>query len=231
MRVTVRFSDAIAHVLAKNTEAVFLEAGPRATCCTLARQQIQDTGRYPAIPSIGDGHEPETEDRDLITALGELWKAGLEPDWNVLYRDEQRNIVALPSYPFERKRHWIDAVVTIKQQPNVIAALDSVGITGSVDVKAEEAASTPQSDESQEDPVTAAIKKMVAEALGTSAASLDADATFLQLGMDSLFLTQMSQRLKTLFGVSVSMRHLMRTYSTIAKLSEFVTREKSNNAG
>lgn len=224
MRVTVRFSDAIAYVLANNTEAVFLEAGPRATCCTLARQQAPDQLRYPAISSLGTGHEPETEDRELIKALGELWKVGVEPDWNAFYRAEQRRIISLPTYPFEKRRHWIDPVVIMKQPQAAIYGSDSPATIATVGAQLEDKqTSETKADEIPEDPVTAAIKKMVADALGVPVVSLDGDATFLQLGMDSLFLTQMSQRVKTLFGVSVSMRHLMRTYSTISKLSTFVT--------
>jgi acyl carrier protein len=42
------------------------------------------------------------------------------------------------------------------------------------------------------------------------------------MGLDSLFLTQLSQRLRSKFNVTVSMRQLMRETTTINKLAEFI---------
>ncbi|MEZ0109840.1 3-oxoacyl-(acyl-carrier-protein) synthase [Catenulispora sp. EB89] len=44
----------------------------------------------------------------LVAALGRLWLAGSRIDWKALHRGAGRR-VELPTYPFQRKRHWIDA--------------------------------------------------------------------------------------------------------------------------
>ncbi|HEV7216780.1 MAG TPA: polyketide synthase, partial [Chloroflexota bacterium] len=44
----------------------------------------------------------------MLTALGQLWLTGLPIDWPRLHRHEQRAHVVLPTYPFERQRHWVD---------------------------------------------------------------------------------------------------------------------------
>src|SRR5690606_6156209 len=41
--------------------------------------------------------------------LGELWLAGVAVDWQAIHGDEERRRVVLPTYPFERKRYWIEA--------------------------------------------------------------------------------------------------------------------------
>ena len=33
----------------------------------------------------------------------------LPVDWNAYYANEQRRRVSLPTYPFERKRYWVEA--------------------------------------------------------------------------------------------------------------------------
>ena len=44
----------------------------------------------------------------LLSALGALWLAGAQPDWTALHEGERRQRVSLPTYPFERKRYWLD---------------------------------------------------------------------------------------------------------------------------
>ena len=45
-----------------------------------------------------------------LHALGKLWVAGCTVHWKSLYKNERRQRVRLPTYPFERERFWIDPV-------------------------------------------------------------------------------------------------------------------------
>lgn len=45
----------------------------------------------------------------LLTALGELWLSGMSIDWSKFYGKAKRRRLSLPTYPFERKRHWVDS--------------------------------------------------------------------------------------------------------------------------
>jgi polyketide synthase PksN len=45
--------------------------------------------------------------KDLLELLG-LWVRGLELDWRAVYGDAKQQRVALPGYPFARKRYWVD---------------------------------------------------------------------------------------------------------------------------
>lgn len=45
----------------------------------------------------------------LLESLGTLWLAGVALDWRLVYRGERRRRVPLPTYPFERRRYWIEA--------------------------------------------------------------------------------------------------------------------------
>ncbi|HET9576176.1 MAG TPA: acyltransferase domain-containing protein, partial [Usitatibacter sp.] len=99
LRETVRFSSAL-RTAAEATGAMFLEVGPRATLTTLARQH---TG-VRATASLGEvcAAEPAM----LRLAAGRLWTAGFALDLEHLDRRSRKRRVALPSYPFERRRHW-----------------------------------------------------------------------------------------------------------------------------
>ena len=43
-----------------------------------------------------------------LTDVGQQWLAGAEIDWVALFRDAHPRRVPLPTYPFERTRHWIE---------------------------------------------------------------------------------------------------------------------------
>src|SRR6185295_16318447 len=112
LRRTVRFADGLA-TLAGDGEATFLEVGPGRSLSTLVRRHPATAG-FPALPPLGGagGSEADAAEREpalCLGALGRLWVSGVEVDEGALFRSEQRRRVTLPSYPFERRRYWIEA--------------------------------------------------------------------------------------------------------------------------
>ncbi|HEX6097852.1 MAG TPA: beta-ketoacyl synthase N-terminal-like domain-containing protein [Thermoanaerobaculia bacterium] len=88
----------------ESPSAVLLEVGPGRTLSALARHILG--GDRTIVSSLGDpGHEQE----QLREAVARLWTAGVGIDWRGLHADARRRRVALPTYPFERQRCWIDA--------------------------------------------------------------------------------------------------------------------------
>ena len=59
---------------------------------------------------------PDGEAEWLVAALGRLWLEGSQIDWKALHQGSGRR-VELPTYPFQRKRHWIDAEATSQAAP------------------------------------------------------------------------------------------------------------------
>jgi acyl transferase domain-containing protein len=47
-----------------------------------------------------------------LAKLGRLWIAGAEIDWAALHAGERRLRVPLPTYPFERRRYWMQSEMT-----------------------------------------------------------------------------------------------------------------------
>jgi acyl transferase domain-containing protein/acyl carrier protein len=52
--------------------------------------------------------DPETAE-SLLADLGRLWTRSAAIDWPRLHAGERRHRVPLPTYPFERRRYWIEA--------------------------------------------------------------------------------------------------------------------------
>jgi acyl transferase domain-containing protein len=44
----------------------------------------------------------------VCALVGRLWLASVSPEWQALHQGRDRRRVALPTYPFERRRHWIE---------------------------------------------------------------------------------------------------------------------------
>ena len=42
----------------------------------------------------------------MLTTAGRLWLAGVGLRWKRLYTGQQLQRLGLPTYPFERRRHW-----------------------------------------------------------------------------------------------------------------------------
>lgn len=113
LRHTVRLSDGIEE-LAQDGGRLFLEVGPgRGLSALLLRHPaIRETRRVvPTMPAAGhEGVGREGDVATLLDALGRLWLGGLPIDLaRGPYRDRPRRAVALPAYPFDGQRHWIDA--------------------------------------------------------------------------------------------------------------------------
>ncbi|MEU8207929.1 type I polyketide synthase [Micromonospora sp. NPDC049044] len=106
LRQPVRFAQACQ--TAAETGAVLLEVGPGRSLTQLARQTVaKSTATIPSLGRVG-GNQPDGQ--SLAQALGQLWAAGATIDWAALHAGERRRRVALPTYPYERTRYWIDSV-------------------------------------------------------------------------------------------------------------------------
>ncbi|MGH9336436.1 MAG: acyltransferase domain-containing protein, partial [Vicinamibacteria bacterium] len=108
LREAVQFSKGIATLWSK-PDRILLEVGPGATLRTLAKQQAAGDASRVAISSVRGPRDTETDLDFLLGALGQLWVAGASVDFEGFHRGEKRRRVAIPTYPFEREKYWIDA--------------------------------------------------------------------------------------------------------------------------
>jgi acyl transferase domain-containing protein len=106
LRQTVQFHAGMEALLAK-PDRIFLEVGPANALTTLAHALNTKERAVIAIPSMRHPYDQETDESFLHRAGAHLWAHGAVDDWLSLYRGEFRMRVPLPTYPFERQRHWI----------------------------------------------------------------------------------------------------------------------------
>lgn len=111
LRQTVQFHPGM-EALLSNPDRIFLEVGPANALTTLAQALITKEREVTAIPSMRHPYDQETDESFLHRAAARLWAHGAVNDWLPINRDELRARVPLPTYPFERQRHWISPPVS-----------------------------------------------------------------------------------------------------------------------
>jgi phthiocerol/phenolphthiocerol synthesis type-I polyketide synthase E len=107
LRQTVRFGQGV-RTLLEDPSRVLLEVGPGRTLGSLARLQVERGQPTVVLTSMRAPREPGSDLCFALTTLGRLWVAGVALDWRKLSEGEARRRVVLPTYPFERKRHWLE---------------------------------------------------------------------------------------------------------------------------
>jgi acyl transferase domain-containing protein len=108
LRRPVRFGDCVAALLAEGAWAL-VECGPGRQLANLARMQVaKGTPEQRALVPLGSlpgPGEPGGDLAALLTTAGALWCAGVGVRTGSAPAARR---VPLPTYPFERRRHWVD---------------------------------------------------------------------------------------------------------------------------
>jgi phthiocerol/phenolphthiocerol synthesis type-I polyketide synthase E len=100
LRQPVRFAPAVAALLAE-PRRLLLEVGPGTTLTTLVRRGGEARDRI--VPSLPHPQDAETDTQAILGAAGRLWLAGVP-----LVAAQPGRKIALPTYPFEGERYWIE---------------------------------------------------------------------------------------------------------------------------
>ena len=116
VRQAIRFADGI-ETLCRKPERILLEVGPGQTLCKLAQRQID---RRPVMTLASmrkprNRSSPVFEPSDFLEAVGNLWAAGVPIEWAGLYLGERPRRTPLPTYPFERRRFWVEPMKRLSE--------------------------------------------------------------------------------------------------------------------
>jgi acyl transferase domain-containing protein len=107
---TIPFEAGI-RTLAADPAAVFLEIGPGNALTPTVRLAVGQERAGHAISSLSHSRHDMSDGEAILQAAGQLWLAGARLDWTGLKGGSLARRIPLPTYPFERKRHWVDGAV------------------------------------------------------------------------------------------------------------------------
>jgi len=206
VRQAVRFADGIAQLLAEPTH-VFLEVGPNTTLGGLTRQHPARQHSQPVISSVNGGNELEL----VLTAAGRLWIAGVNLEVKTFFANQTRRRVPLPTYPFQEQRCWVD--------PPAHVAAGRSDLPVATGVSRMNLPATTTTARPTDSPVGAELKAILRQISGRNFADADFAASFVELGFESLSLTQVSLALANRFGVKIPFRDLLGELGTLDALA------------
>ncbi|WP_121810366.1 polyketide synthase [Mucilaginibacter kameinonensis] len=206
LRNTVRFADAL-DTIAEDDSRLLLECGPGNILATLARQH--NAGKN--IPVIAGFEQTDTltEYHSSLKALGQLWLNGIQPNWEATYLAQNRKKIDIPTYAFDHKRYWLEPAVTINIVPETLTQQQTN-------------TKPTQPVLMRKDILIDKLKEIFEDAAGIEIDMAATGMSFIEIGFDSLSLTQIATNLKKIFNVPITFRKLFEEYSSLELLAIYL---------
>jgi amino acid adenylation domain-containing protein len=220
VRQTVRFAEALELVIG-DAQNMILEVGPGQTLSQLAKQHANKQAHANVITSLGPVGEHGRDLSSMLVALGRLWIAGVSVDWAGFSATEKRRRIALPTYPFERKKFWIEPS---KSETPFTRQTTECAPTH---ICVKEVEMQPTALNTSERPLrTGRLINELCDLLrsytGADHSETPSSETFMDLGFDSMLLTQISQGVQKRFGVKVTFRQMLGDLGTLNSLAAYL---------
>jgi amino acid adenylation domain-containing protein len=221
LRNSVRFSDGIIE-LQKKKNLVLIELGPGRALSTMVSQHRNENVKQTTITTLIQPNENTDDKTNLLNAVGKLWLAGVKIDWLNFYKGKKRRRLHLPTYQFDRKSYWIEPPRREADKPKIPSEVQIPQSLKRVVKKPKVKKVTQQSTQSRKEYIIDILKEVLEELSGMKKSDLEESKSFLELGFDSLFMTQVSLAFQKKFEVKITLRQLLDTAPTISAIAEFI---------
>ena len=212
LRRTVNFAAAV-RTLWQEHSLVLVESGPGQVCTTLALKQrhMNARGRQLATAMLSDGSGRGEELVALQSGLSKLWQRGIEWNAAAFWQATARARITTPVFPFHKKTLWIEPDGTADVPSRQIGP--TVSQQREVNVMDIDMVASLRPD----------VYALIEEASGIDLSIDQEQLTFLELGFDSLFLTQLAINLQNTFRVSLTFRQLMEDVNSLSALLQYIS--------
>ncbi|AEY65546.1 condensation domain-containing protein [Clostridium sp. BNL1100] len=151
---------------------------------------------------------------DLINEILKLYVKGANIQWEEMYRKESRKKAAIPVYPFEKRRCWIEipevskeTVVSVKQIEEEKSSTD-IKLTGS--------------ENGEYTQTQILLGQIWGTVLGYK--EIDINEDFYELGGDSIIAANIANRTAKQIDASLSVADIL-AFTTIQELSDYIDKE------
>jgi phthiocerol/phenolphthiocerol synthesis type-I polyketide synthase E len=200
---------------------VFLEVGPGNTLSTLVGAQRLAPAPT-AVSSLLRQPGPHGDQRSMLSAAGRLWQWGAAPDWQALRGAAPLQRTPLPTYPFQRSRHWIEPGYPVGPGlvPQVVLAPAPRAADRPMAAPVEPAGTSTVAWSADERHVGDAWKQVL------GVASLELDDDFTSLGGHSLMAAQVMMQLRSKYACPLSVTDLY-TAPTVRGLAALIAGKAS----
>lgn len=203
---TVNFSPVMEKVI-NEFDSNFLEVGPGQVLTKLTQKIAADKKVKRSFTSTCSINV-ESEETALLACFGKLWSLNHQlADSRLLFESHDQRRLPAPVYPFEKKELWLES--RIKKHT-------AQSIHTNVAPSKNEVVMPTQ----KKDVFAQKLVELFEESSGIEISEYGNDACFIEMGMDSLFLTQMAMQLKKEFKIQINFRQLVENFNSINALAE-----------
>lgn len=216
LRRAVRFADGV-RTLSDREARVLLEVGPSTALMTSAAKQTEGIRPRRLLETLGHPKLDRPAVDATLRCLGRLWMEGVPVDWNQVYDGPSRRLVRLPVYGFTRSRHWMSVPKAGAADPAARPVAEPAAVQAS-----------PAPSDQSETPRAVARTRLAAllqSRLGRELREAELERSFVEIGFDSLALTQLSGKIRQEFGVRLPFRRFFEDIGTPAQLAELLAVE------
>ena len=201
----VRFAATI-EALSRDGYDLFLEIGPVNTLSAFARRSL-DPAKCLALSSLQKG---AGDWRTILATLGELFVHGQEISWEGFDAPYPRRKVALPTYPFQRTKYWVE-----------VGPGHDRGVTAA-GPKTEPIEPPKRDNVDTREQIAEYVAGLLSEASGLAASGIDRKQNLMEMGLDSLMLVKVAQLVERRYGVELQFGQFFRELSSIDGLSAYL---------
>ncbi len=212
----VQFAKSI-QFAAGNKATHFIEIGGHSTLSSMARRCV-DGGNHQFLPSL---LRDEENWKVLMETLSILYKDGFNIDWGAFDKPYPRKRVQAAYYPFQRERYWIKPFVgtpaagvpakTAEEQEKIsLLQADEGG-----ELKESAPPAPPDAEEVQN-----TIKEYINQVSGIKVDSIDPDANLFYMGLDSLTIVELKNKIQSRLGVDLEIQDIYEKYNTVRTIAE-----------
>jgi len=174
--------------LVKDGHTVFVECSPHPVLLPGLRDTVERVGLESAVVS-GSLHRGEGGPERFLASLASLHVRGVEVDWTQVSALRGARTVSLPTYAFQRERHWLTEPAVRPSAP------------GTAPVTETSAAAAPRAALAGTE-MLGLVRSVLAVVLGHSDGdAVDPGTTFKELGIDSLSAVELHDRLSAATGL------------------------------
>ncbi|WP_329524781.1 type I polyketide synthase [Streptomyces sp. NBC_01462] len=178
--------------LAAAGHTVFVEVSPHPVLTTPVRETAEAAADHAEHTVVtGTLRRNDGGLTRFYTSLGELWTRGADVDWTPAFTAHQPRTVDLPTYAFQRRRHWIDATPGTPAHPRTAPA-----------APAHQAPTPATGTGTGTGDSLRLVRESAALILGhTDADAIDPARSFKDLGFDSVTVVELCDRLNRAAGL------------------------------
>ncbi|MFN7557105.1 MupA/Atu3671 family FMN-dependent luciferase-like monooxygenase, partial [Microcystis sp.] len=191
--------------------SLFLEVSPKPTLSRLGQQCCPErsaTWLFSLAP-------PQEEEQSLLNSLAILYDCqGAKINWEGFHVNYSQNLLALPTYPFQRQRYWLETIKPTSEETTMT--------TNATNVQA------ISSNQKQQE-ILITLQTLVGNLLQLSPADVNVHTPFLEMGADSIVMVEAVRRIENTYNVKIAMRQLFEELSNLDALAIYLAQNLAND--